>query len=252
MSRSIRPLQRTIMGETSSHETARIPMPKRNPSRFFPPVESADANGIVGAGGVLTTEWLVDAYRNGIFPWPMAEYARQMLWWSPDPRAIFELDGLVVTRRLAAKCRGKKFTVSSDRDFAGVIHGCGTAKGRKGHTWLIPEMVQAYQKLHDEGFAHSVEVWHDGQLAGGTYGVALGGLFAAESMFHRVTDASKVALVALRDHLRKQGYELWDIQQLTPHTESLGAIEISRDEYLRRLRAVIELPVTFGRIETRP
>ena len=217
-------------------------------SRFFPPAESADANGIVGWGGQLTTEWLLDAYRHGIFPWPMEHVADEMLWWSLDPRAIFELTGLSVTRRLARRCRSGQFTVTSDRDFAGVIRGCGTAQNRAGNTWLTSDMIAAYEKLHAEGHAHSVEVWHGGELAGGTYGIGIGGLFAAESMFYRVRDASKVALVHLSDHLRHRGYVLWDIQQLTPHTESLGAIEIPRTEYLRRLRAAVELPVAFGNL----
>ena len=214
--------------------------------RFFPPPESADRYGIVGWGGQLTTEWLLDAYRHGIFPWPMADVADEMIWWSLDPRAIFEIGSLHVSRRLARRVRSGQFTVTSDRDFAGVMRGCGTAQDRAGHTWVTPDMLAAYEKLHAEGHVHSIEVWHEGELAGGTYGVAIGGLFAAESMFYRVRDASKIALAALDAHLRRRGYVLWDIQQLTPHTESLGAIEIPRTEYLRRLRAVVDLPVTFG------
>jgi leucyl/phenylalanyl-tRNA--protein transferase len=127
-----------------------------------------------------------------------------------------------------------------------VIRGCATAKGRIGQTWLTPAMIAAYEELHRRGHAHSVEVWYDGKLAGGTYGIAIGGAFAAESMFHFITDASKVAVVRLVEHLRSRGYQLLDIQQLTPHTGRLGAVEISRAEYLRRLAGARDLPATFG------
>jgi leucyl/phenylalanyl-tRNA--protein transferase len=147
--------------------------------------------------------------------------------------------------------RRRVFEVTCDRDFAGVIGGCATSNGRVGHTWLTPELMAAYQKLHEMGIAHSIEVWHEGQLAGGTYGIALGGLFTAESMFYRVSDASKVALVHLHRHLVARGYSLWDIQQLTNHTARFGAVEISRAQYLRRLSSALTAPVTFGeRLET--
>jgi leucyl/phenylalanyl-tRNA--protein transferase len=136
--------------------------------------------------------------------------------------------------------------VQFDQDFAGVIRGCATAPGRRGQTWLTPRMIRAYVRLHRLGHAHSAEVWREGRLVGGTYGVAIGGLFAAESMFYRESDASKVALVHLVDRLRQQGYALLDIQQLTPHTAALGATEIPREAYLRRLRAALAVPVTFA------
>ena len=169
-----------------------------------------------------------------------------MAWWSPDPRAIIELDGLVVSRRLKRTCRSGQFQVTRDGDFEGVIRGCGTAPGRVGATWITPEMIAAYTNLAGLGHAHSVEVWRQGRLAGGVYGVAIGGLFAAESKFYRVRDASKVALVHLVDHLRARGYVLLDIQQYTPHTARLGAIEIPRSVYLARLAEAVALPVTFG------
>lgn len=136
--------------------------------------------------------------------------------------------------------------MTCDHDFAAVIRGCATAGDRRGNTWLTPAMIAAYEQLHALGHAHSVEVWHDGQLAGGTYGVAIGGMFAGESMFHRERDASKVALVYLVAHLRTRGYALFDIQQLTPHTASLGAVEIVRDDYLTRVATALALPVSFG------
>lgn len=214
------------------------------PSAIFPPAELASPDGLIGVGGELTPDWLLDAYRHGIFPWPFND--QQLAWWSPDPRAIFELDGLHISRRLARTLRSGQFHPTCDCAFADVMEGCATAQRRRQGTWLTPEMRAAYQTLHELGFAHSVEVWRDGQLAGGTYGVALGGLFAAESMFYRVRDASKIALVHLVAHLKSRGYELLDIQQLTPHTESLGAVEISRRAFLARLSQALDRDATFG------
>jgi leucyl/phenylalanyl-tRNA--protein transferase len=217
-------------------------MPK---SKFFPPAELAEPEGVVMFGGQLTCAWLLDAYAHGIFPWPIFDGTDVVVWWSPDPRAIFELDQFRVSRRLARTCRGGRFQVTMDQDFAAVIAGCAQSAGRVGNTWLSPKMIEAYTRLHEAGHAHSVEVWQDGQLAGGTYGVAIGGFYAGESMFYRVRDASKVALVHLVAHLRQRGYTLFDIQQRTPHTTLLGAIEIPRKTYLRRLAAAIELQVKW-------
>ena len=169
-----------------------------------------------------------------------------MLWWSPDPRAILPLDGLYVSRRLGRRLRSDEFQVTCDTAFAGVIAACAQGQGREGGTWLTPGMIDAYVELHRQGHAHSVETWHDGQLAGGVYGLAIGGLFAAESMFYRSRDGSKVALARLVSHLTARGYKLFDVQQATPHTESMGVVEISRRDYLAKLRAVVELPVSFG------
>ena len=194
----------------------------------------------------MAPDWLLDAYAHGIFPWPIFDGTDIVVWWSPDPRAIFEIDSLRVSRRLARTCRSGRFEVTIDRNFRGVVEGCATAGDRKRNTWLTPKMIEAYQRLHELGYAHSVEVWHRGELAGGTYGVTLGGLYAGESMFYRVSDASKVALVHLAAHLKARGYTLFDIQQRTAHTASLGAVEIPRDEYLVRLAAAVRLDVTFG------
>ena len=228
-------------------------------------------------GGRLSPEWLLDAYGHGIFPWPMWE-DEPIAWWSPDPRAIIELNGLHVSRRLQRTIRSDKFRVTYDQDFAAVINGCATAGDRRGNTWLTPAMIAAYCRMHSLGHAHSVEVWSDfplplgegrgegalansgedtltpnpspkgrGALVGGTYGIAIGGLFAAESMFHVVRDASKVAVAHLVAHLTACGFHLLDVQQWTEHTGRLGAIEISRDDYLRRLARAVELPVRFDR-----
>jgi leucyl/phenylalanyl-tRNA--protein transferase len=215
--------------------------------RFFPPPTDTTAEGLLCVGGRLTPDWLLDAYSHGIFPWPMWEN-EPIVWWSPDPRAIFEFDAFHISRRLKRTICSGRFTVSCDRDFEGVIRGCATAAGRSGNTWLTPAMIEAYCRMHTLGHAHSIEVWQDGRLVGGTYGIAIGGLFAAESMFYRVRDASKVALAHLVAQLTARGYQLFDIQQWTPHTGSLGAVEISRNEYLRRLSRAITLPVEFGEV----
>jgi leucyl/phenylalanyl-tRNA--protein transferase len=216
------------------------------PSRFFPPAEDADREGLLGFGGELTTDWLLDAYTHGIFPWPITDFEAPLAWWSPDPRAVIEFDRFHVSRRLERTCRSKRFRVTRDRDFAGVISGCAMVPSRIGQTWLTLEMIEAYIRLHRAGYAHSVEVWFGEELAGGVYGVAVGGLFAAESKFYRVRDASKVALVHLVEHLRARNYLLIDIQQLTPHTARFGATTIPRTEYLDRLAVAVNAPVTFA------
>ena len=217
-----------------------------NTTTNFPPVESADTEGLLLFGGELSPEWILDAYRHAIFPWPVFDDVELMAWWSPDPRAVIELDQLHISRRLRRTLASGKFEVTVDRDFAGVIHGCATAVDREEATWLTPEMILAYERLHELGYAHSVEVWHAGQLAGGIYGVALGSFFSAESMFYRVRDASKVALVHLVERLRLRGYELLDIQQLTDHAASMGATEIPRDQYQQRLAQAINPHVSFA------
>ena len=222
-------------------------------SKFFPPAELAEPEGVVLFGGRLTPEWLLDAYAHGIFPWPIFDGTDLIVWWSPDPRAVFEFDKFHVSRRLARTCRSREFEITCDRDFAGVIAGCATSGERRHNTWLTRKMIDAYVRLHELGHAHSIEVWYAGRLAGGTYGVTLGGLYAGESMFHRVRDASKVALVYLLRHLRARGYALFDIQQSTAHTESLGAVEIDRKTYLERLSDALSRNVTFGsRLEGQP
>lgn len=211
----------------------------------FPDARLADEEGLIGYGGELEPDWLLDAYRHGIFPWPSSD-DEPVLWWSPNPRAVIELDGLRISRRLRRRLRSGCYTVTINQDFAGVLRGCATGKGREGGTWLTPNMLAAYTRFHQLGHAHSVEAWQDDELVGGVYGVAIGGAFAAESMFHRRTDASKVALAHLVTHLQCRGYGLLDIQQWTEHTGRLGAMEISRDAYLDRLESLVDLPVTFG------
>jgi leucyl/phenylalanyl-tRNA--protein transferase len=205
----------------------------------------AGDEGLLALGGSLAPEWLVDAYQHGIFPWPFDEMS-PLAWWSPDPRAVIKLDGLHVSRRLRRTLRSGRFEITCDRDFAGVIRGCATEGDRRGATWITSEMIAAYTRLAELGVAHSVEVWREGTLAGGVYGLAIAGLFAAESKFYRVRDASKVALAHLVRHLHARGYRLLDVQQLTPHTARLGAIEIPRRAYLARLAEALRCNVDFG------
>lgn len=214
-------------------------------AQFFNRANWRDPDGLVLVGGELSPPWLLEAYRRGIFPWPITGLP-VMAWWSPDPRGIIELDEFHVSRRLAATIRSARFEVTVDTDFAGVIAGCATAQDRSDGTWLSDEMIAAYQELHRLGHAHSVEVWHEGQLAGGTYGLAIGGLFAGESMFYRVRDASKVALAYLVERLRRQQFRLFDIQMVTSHTRSLGAVEIPRSSYLKRLGEALQASVSFS------
>jgi leucyl/phenylalanyl-tRNA--protein transferase len=204
--------------------------------------ESADAEGLVGIGGDLRPSRLLRAYRRGIFPF--FDETTPILWWCPNPRAIFELDGLHISRRLARTIRSGKFQVTVNHDFAGVIRGCASRPGQG--IWITPTMIDAYTELHRVGFAHSVEVWHHGELSGGLYGVAIQGLFAGESMFTRVSDASKIALTFVMQRLNERGFKLFDVQYLNDHTQSLGATEISRRAYLRRLRAALRLDCSFG------
>lgn len=203
--------------------------------------ETADESGLVGVGGDLRPEWLLDAYRHGVFPWFSDGYP--VCWWSPDPRAVFELDGLHVSRRLRRTIRQGKFTITINRDFAGVIRGCADRPG--DGNWITADMLEAYETLHQLGHAYSVEAWCEGTLAGGIYGVAIGGFFAGESMFTRRRDASKAALAFLVDRLYQRGYQLFDIQFVTDHTRRLGAVEIPRADYLSRLRKALDYPGTL-------
>lgn len=191
---------------------------------------------IVAEGADLEPATLVQAYAHGLFPMPIGR--RRLGWFSPQQRGIIPLDGLVVSRSLAKSCR--RFDVTLDRDFVGVMRGCGDP--RRDHGWINDDFVEAYSRLHRLGYAHSVEVWRDDELVGGVYGVRVRRFFAGESMFHRATDASKVALVGLVDLLRAGGFALFDVQWSTPHLESLGAVSIPRAHYLEILSEAVNLP----------
>ncbi|NNK92240.1 MAG: leucyl/phenylalanyl-tRNA--protein transferase [Acidimicrobiia bacterium] len=200
-------------------------------SWVFPPADSADENGLVGIGADLAPDTLITAYARGLFPMPI-EAEGPIAWWSPDPRAVIPLDGLHVSRSLRRSMT--RFTITIDTAFDEVIAACGDPT--RPHGWIDQQMRDAYSRLHRLGWAHSVETRaHDGELVGGIYGVGIRRFFAGESMFHRANDASKVALAALVDVLGTAGVELFDVQWQTPHLASLGAIEISRSDYLRRL-----------------
>jgi leucyl/phenylalanyl-tRNA---protein transferase len=208
----------------------------------FPPVADADADGLVGVGADLEPGTVLAAYRRGMFPMPLGAHG-PIGWWSPDPRAVIPLDGLRVSRSLRRNLR--RYEVRVDTAFADVIDAC--ADPDRPHGWISPEIRRAYRTLHDLGWAHSVEAWScdDGELVGGLYGLAIGGLFAGESMFHRRTDASKAALVTLVGLLRDDGVagRLLDVQWHTPHLASLGAVEVARADYVARVAAAVELPL---------
>ena len=195
-----------------------------------------------GRKRTLTPEDVLLAYRHGIFP--MAdERSGEVLWFRPDPRAIIPLDGFRVSRSLARTLRRGLFEIHLNTDFEGVMRGCAD---RPEGTWISERFIEVYGALHRAGKAHSVEAWRKGRLVGGVYGLALGGAFMAESMFHRETDASKVALAALVGRLRERRFVLLDVQYVTPHLESLGAVEITRREYERRLEEALGLPCRFA------
>jgi leucyl/phenylalanyl-tRNA--protein transferase len=206
---------------------------------MFPDPSQADEEGLLALGGDLGAERLLNAYENGIFPW--YDQGLPPLWWSPDPRAVLDPQHLHISRSTRRVLRTAGFEVSCNRDFVRVMKACG--RQRREGTWILPEMVDAYFRLHELGHAMSFEVWHTGTLVGGLYGVQRGGFFAAESMFHRRPNASKVALIVSVCTLFDAGLRLYDVQFLTPHLQSLGAYEISRAEYLTRLKEAVAVPL---------
>ena len=206
----------------------------------FPDPAKAPKSEPLAFGGDLSVGTLLDAYRHGIFPW--FNPGEVIQWWSPDPRALFVVEDFHVPRRLARTIRSGVFTCTIDTAFTRVMEGCSE---REEGSWIGPEVIDAYSDLHRAGHAHSVEVWRDGQLAGGVYGVRTGALFAGESMFARVTDASKVALVFLMQRLRERGFVALDAQILNSHTESLGAANVPRALFLKLLAAARERETAF-------
>lgn len=211
----------------------------------FPDPSSSDRRGLLAVGGLLTPDWLLTAYDRGIFPW--YDQGMPPLWWSPDPRAVMDDERLHVSRSMARELRSGRFRVTCDRAFTEVMRACGS--DRAEGTWILPEMIEAYARLHELGHAHSFEVWAGPELVGGLYGVQRGALFAAESMFHRATNASKVALICSVRSLFRIGIRLFDVQFLTSHLASLGAYEIPRVEYLARVEAACREPVDWSRLE---
>lgn len=191
----------------------------------------------------LTPQLLISAYCQGIFP--MAHDDGNIYWYDPDPRAIIPLENFHIPRSLHRTLKKKLFTITRDQAFSQVIRGCAAPAPDREHTWISDEIVEAYEHLHGLGWAHSVEVWRNGRLAGGLYGVAVGGLFAGESMFSTETDASKVALVHLVRHLKQQGFTLLDTQFLTPHLQRFGAVEIPASQYKTRLQHALTVNAHF-------
>lgn len=203
---------------------------------IFPPAALAEPEGLLAIGGDLSLERLLEAYRCGIFPW-YDQPGGPILWWSPDPRLVLFPDELHVARRLSRTIRQRRFDVRFDTDFEQVIRQCASLRQTDGDgTWITPEMIAAYIRLHRHGFASSAEAWREGRLVGGVYGVRLGRAFFGESMFHIETDASKVAFVKLVEHLKAQGVSLIDCQVTSHHLLQFGTREIPRADFLQHLQ----------------
>ena len=212
----------------------------------FPDPNGAPADGLVAVGGDLAAERLMDAYANGIFPW-FNDDRQPVLWWSPDPRAVLEPKALHVSRRLARRLRRREFLVTLDAAFEDVVAGCAAPRRQQDETWITPRMRSAYGRLHDAGFAHSVDVWRDGDLVGGLYGISIGRMFFGESMFSAATDASKVALATLAQVLHGWRFTLIDCQIMNDHLRSLGAVSMPRHRFLRLVAANNAHPTRRGR-----
>ena len=208
----------------------------------FPPVAQArlNPNGLLAAGGSLSAVRLLDAYRHGIFPWFNAD--EPVLWWSPDPRMVLFPAEFKISGSLRKTLRNQIHEVRADTAFEQVMRACAASRGNQVGSWIHEDMIAAYTELHQLGYAHSVETWINGELAGGLYGVSIGRMFYGESMFSRVTDASKIALAHLCAQLLRWGYGMIDCQMKTPHLASLGAREIPRTEFMHHLQELIHYP----------
>ena len=217
-------------------------IPLLGPSDPFPPVDEAldDPNGLLAAGGGLSVARLTDAYTRGIFPWFSA--GDPVLWWCPDPRMVLPTDAVHVSRSLARRLKKGGFEITFDRAFARVLTECAAPRRHESGTWLVSAMRQAYTRLFDAGAAHSIEVWMDGDLAGGLYGVSIGRMFFGESMFTRRTDGSKIAIVMLARHLARWSVPLIDCQMRTEHLATLGAWEMPRRQFVRTVARLVALP----------
>ncbi len=217
-------------------------IPWLRPGDPFPPLHSAldHPNGLLAAGADLSLPRLLDAYRRGIFPW--FSEGEPILWWSPHPRMVLFPDELRVSRSLAKRLRRRDFEVRADSAFASVMAACAAPRQGQSGTWISAPMIDAYTRLHTAGYAHSVETWIAGELVGGLYGVAIGRAFYGESMFTRVTDASKIAFVHLVRQLRRLGFGMIDCQMQTAHLASLGGREISRPNFTSCLRELLNYP----------
>lgn len=217
-------------------------IPWLEPGNAFPPVERAlrSPSGLLAAGGDLSPDTLLAAYRHGIFPW--YSEGQPILWWSPDPRMVLFPGELRITRSMAKTLRNRSYEIRFDTAFREVIQSCAEPRPGQPGTWISPEMMEAYCEMHRLGHAHSAETWIDGELAGGLYGIAIGRAFFGESMFTRIRDASKIAFVHLVNRLELTGVEMIDCQMHTPHLASLGAREIPRREFSARLQELVHFP----------
>ena len=216
------------------------------PDQAFPSLDTAlkEPDGLLAVGGCLTPTRLINAYRHGIFPW--FNPGEPILWWSPDPRLILFPEKLKVSRSLKKTLRHRRFYITYNHSFNNVVQFCAAPRDEHGGTWITTSMQEAYRVLYQRGIAHSIEVWQEGELVGGLYGVAIGRVFFGESMFHRVTDASKVAFVGLVERLIDWGYELVDCQVSSGHLISLGAENIPRAKFIELLDCYCEQSPTAG------
>lgn len=213
---------------------------------IFPHPKLAEKDGLLAFGGDLCVERLLLAYSNGIFPW--YDEDSPIMWWSPNPRMVLFPEKLKISDSLSRTLRSEKFKVTFDNDFDHVIRRCAAVQRPGQHgTWIVPEMQEAYIRLHQAGFAHSVETWHEGKLVGGLYGVSLGRMFFGESMFHLMRDASKLALVQLAEQLTKWDFQLIDAQQDTDHMRSLGGELVSIDRFLELINNALQYPTIKGK-----
>jgi leucyl/phenylalanyl-tRNA---protein transferase len=217
-------------------------IPWLGPESPFPPLEAAllRPNGLLAVGGDLSPSRLIEAYRHGIFPW--FNEGEPILWWSPDPRMVLFPQELKISRSLRKTLKRENYEIRADSAFKQVMEACAAPRKEHTGTWIHPEMIVAYEKLHEMGLAHSMETWIEGQLVGGLYGVGQGKMFFGESMFSRVSDASKIAFVHLVSQLQSWGFEMIDCQMKTEHLASLGAREISRNEFRQKLKELVHYP----------
>jgi len=221
-------------------------IPWLEPNDPFPPVSTAlaEPNGLLAAGGDLSAGRLVDAYRQGIFPWFSED--QPLLWWSPDPRMVLFPAELRLTRSLRKRLRRDDYEIRADTRFEQVMRACAEPRPGQEGTWITEDMIQAYCALHARGLAHSVETWIDGELAGGLYGIAIGRMFYGESMFTRATDASKLAFAHLVRQIERWGFGMIDCQMKTSHLAAFGAREIPRREFTRKLQELVNHPAPVG------
>jgi len=225
-----------------------IPWLGDDPAAPFPPTGDAleRPNGLLAAGGDLSPDRLLAAYRHGIFPW--YSEGDPILWWSPAPRCVLRTSRVYVSRRTRRRFNSRRYTISNDTAFLDVVKACAEPRANEPGTWITQDMVQAYTRLHELGHAHSLEVWMQNELVGGIYGLSLGVMFFGESMFSRRTDGSKIALIALCRQLDQHGIELMDCQVSNPHLLRMGAKEISREQFEQELSARVSKPGVFHKI----